>query len=291
MTASNHRRFNPHPAIKQGATRGRAPATTHKTSFNPHPAIKQGATARDRCATVVSSRFNPHPAIKQGATRGRPTPHSIPTVSILTLRSNRVRRGEDIHRIRSRRFQSSPCDQTGCDALMGDYALRTPTVSILTLRSNRVRPQSPAYRPVGKAVSILTLRSNRVRRTTCPSLTSIRFCFNPHPAIKQGATRPRRLPPLFHPCFNPHPAIKQGATWSITTISGNYLVSILTLRSNRVRRGEGFAILIRLCAFQSSPCDQTGCDSRLTVIVWLSLMFQSSPCDQTGCDVTLLSTE
>ena len=37
-------RFNPHPAVKLGATSARAAFVMGEGSFNPHPAVKLGAT-------------------------------------------------------------------------------------------------------------------------------------------------------------------------------------------------------------------------------------------------------
>ena len=114
-------------------------------------------------------------------------------------------------------FQSSPCDQTGCDRMLVLMCAFYMHVSILTLRSNRVRPPFVLARLV------------------------TRLSFNPHPAIKQGATWER--------------------WWGSVAIS----------------------------MFQSSPCDQTGCDSATVVYVVVTDLFQSSPCDQTGCDAERLA--
>ena len=103
-------RFNPHPAVKPGATGlvgsnialyvfqsspGREAGCNARAfddprlpqgCFNPHPAVKPGAT---RSAVGVDLprpvRFNPHPAVKPGATRGGARRASrVPRVSILT---------------------------------------------------------------------------------------------------------------------------------------------------------------------------------------------------------------
>ena len=146
--------------------------------------------AEPRCSRPQCC-FNPHPAIKQGA---MVTEHTGKTVEI--------------------KFQSSPCDQTGCDGSIANNPTHRVPVSILTLRSNRVRQHVAVLVRVAEFVSILTLRSNRVRLAGMVMTLSEIWCFNPHPAIKQGATRVfgHRNDLLF--------------------------VSILTLRSNRVRRDE-----------------------------------------------------
>ena len=228
--------FNPHPAIKQGATTRRRRCRSATACFNPHPAIKQGATFSSVTCYNCAHGFNPHPAIKQGATGDGSNPAGLLT-----------------------KFQSSPCDQTGCD----DTAIRQYRLRYLFQSS----PCDQTGRDMG--------RSGASSRITS---------FNPHPAIKQGATQvfPRGI--LCVCCFNPHPAIKQGATCRAARFrSSCYSVSILTLRSNRVRPKQVDIAEYRLL-FQSSPCDQTGCDPRIITCPVTVFGFQSSPCDQTGCD-------
>ncbi len=109
--------FNPHPALKRGATgtlqtrnrelywfqssprleagcNSRRNALTVRAAigFNPHPALKRGATTPDRTPRGEGKRFNPHPALKRGATKSLP-------------RSGRNRW----------RFQSSPRLEAGCN--------------------------------------------------------------------------------------------------------------------------------------------------------------------------------
>ena len=100
--------FNPHPALKPGATPGAAyvygipyefqsppglesgcdqlqsPHFLGGYCFNPHPALKPGATAFTQPQSANGRSFNPHPALKPGATMmqavsGATTEVSIPT--------------------------------------------------------------------------------------------------------------------------------------------------------------------------------------------------------------------
>jgi len=54
------------------------------------------------------------------------------------------------------------------------------------------------------------------------------FCFNPHPALKPGASEYKaKVAPLLDG-FNPHPALKPGASAIIELVAFRFKVSILT---------------------------------------------------------------
>ena len=110
-------------------------------------------------------------------------------------------------------FQSSPGPKAGC------YSHP---------RRGQVSPRE---------VSILTRPEGRVLRGTGVLCRARRFCFNPHPARRPGATlspwrksRPRN-------CFNPHPARRPGATGGLAVVVHRLFVSILTRPEGRVLPG------------------------------------------------------
>ena len=156
-------------------------------------------------------------------------------------------------------FQSSPCDQTGCDDLTKLGRLTFADVSILTLRSNRVR--RVAYAPQGFTiyVSILTLRSNRVRRRCYPRSAGDSQ-FQSSPCDQTGCDGWHGADTYHRYTFQSSPCDQTGCD----------LTMMLRCRQ-RLR-------------FQSSPCDQTGCDMHWNTDETWTDQFQSSPCDQTGCD-------
>ena len=109
--------------------------------------------------------------------------------------------------------------------------------------------------------------TSRFRRTTK------HVCFNPHPALRPGATSARRITDVAvvadKGCFNPHPALRPGATCSSTPLR-----IILAQRDS---------------PFQSSPGLATGCnycrygDSQF--VSKFRTRFQSSPGLATGCNL------
>ncbi len=60
--------------------------TISLSSFNPHPAVKLGATTGNVAYSIVQRGFNPHPAVKLGATTGNVAYSIVQRVSILTQR-------------------------------------------------------------------------------------------------------------------------------------------------------------------------------------------------------------
>ena len=52
--------------------------------FNPHPAVRLGATAVRLCGDRRGKGFNPHPAVRLGATKVDEVADQILNVSILT---------------------------------------------------------------------------------------------------------------------------------------------------------------------------------------------------------------
>ena len=163
----------------------------------------------------VTISFNPHPALRRGATATAPYARSTrPT------------------------FQSSPRTQAGCNGLHLVWSWDSLLVSILPPHSGGVQlTERTHYRCHGKQeVSILTPHSGGVQPGWSGQAGRYSGSFNPHPALRRGATSfGRTVPPLLG-CFNPHPALRRGAT-------------------------------VQLCSpstcpswFQSSPRTQAGCN-------------------------------
>ena len=231
--------FNPHPARKPGATRRsptveatllistltrresrvrrsrRLPVPNVLRDFNPHPARKPGATGAAGAAGAAGADFNPHPARKPGATWcGCSVTHNV-TISTLTRRESRVRRGArressaaryfnphparkpgatspaQLVRVPWATFQPSPGAKAGCDEPR-PHVRRVLEISTLTRRESRVRPASgPASSPRWSDISTLTRRESRVRLMASARCANAHWHFNPHPARKPGATRIR----------------------------------------------------------------------------------------------------
>ena len=155
--------------------------------------------------------FNPHPALRRGATGNGLSRCSSAPVSILTPHSGGVQRAQ--------------CNQQS----------QRREVSILTPHSGGVQPHPDDVRRRLPVVSILTPHSGGVQR------------------LGRGAWRPGRN------YFNPHPALRRGATQATEERRHCLAVSILTPHSGGVQRPNPYYNGSTLW-FQSSPRTQAGCN-------------------------------
>ncbi len=274
-------RFNPHPAIRPGATRHNiARSACSAASFNPHPAIRPGATGKGGCGDThldrvsILTRPSGRVLLQQVICLARESPmfQSSPghqagcyhredarvgdteIVSILTRPSGRVlqpdRGGGGRHQgrfqsspghqagcynhpnsdtvvtglfqsspghqagcylreeaagHRTRAFQSSPGHQAGCYLFLAADGNDYNAVSILTRPSGRVLPISG----VMSSHLVSMFQSSPGHQAGCYGPAGLQqnphsYCFNPHPAIRPGATPPQETPPLVWlpgPCF------------------------------------------------------------------------------------------
>ena len=70
----------------------------------------------------------------------------------------------------------------------------------------------------------------------CATISTVERCFNPHPAVRPGASTTRSVPDAPAPRFNPHPAVRPGASLTLKFLRNLIKsVSTLTRRLDRVQ--------------------------------------------------------
>ena len=181
--------FNPHPARRPGAMRGRAGTDHHRGGFNPHPARRPGAMVQRMTSQALPLLFQSSPGPKAGCNR------------------HRLRDGATVEA-----FQSSPGPKAGCNILavvfvkgglcFNPHPARRPgamegtdhpgkgfCVSILTRPEGRVQCSRGIARRHKSMVSILTRPEGRVQSRREWRELRRWESFNPHPARRPGAIR------------------------------------------------------------------------------------------------------
>ena len=136
-----HCSFNPHPALRRGATTSFAgPLGAHYT-FQSSPRTQAGCNPARMVQPKSGSRFNPHPALRRGATCGRYNRGiAIRVVSILTPHSGGVQRGRHWRpAVRRRCFNPHPALRRGATAREWLGWMSGFEVSILTPHSGGVQ--------------------------------------------------------------------------------------------------------------------------------------------------------
>ena len=186
--SARRKRFNPHPPVGAGATRGEllqmrygdlfqsSPArgggcnlalevdTLTVGGFNPHPPVGAGATESAILARANCARFNPHPPVGAGATRRsrgvRPATHGFnphpPVGAGATLCCAKIANRARVVSILTRPWGRV---QRFCFCSLA----RAYVVSILTRPWGRVQPFTSLSNPKRRDVSILTRPWGRVQ--------------------------------------------------------------------------------------------------------------------------------
>ena len=162
-------------------------ALASPTRFNPHPTRRPGATGNAQVdASGIVFQSSPDP--KAGCYTSLPGSPSAANM-----------------------FQSSPDPKAGCYV---DYYLRYShrrEVSILTRPEGRVLPDFK-----GIKVALRWFQSSPDPKAGCYVRQILfarsRYCFNPHPTRRPGATYNRSHYAKSMGCFNPHPTRRPGAT-------------------------------------------------------------------------------
>ena|GEM_PF-2221559 len=135
--------------------------------------------------------FQSSPRTQAGCNTGMTWPN-VPAldVSILTPHSGGVQPSVSASPLGVTAFQSSPRTQAGCNHLVSQGNPTAIGVSILTPHSGGVQRSCHCLFQRRAVVSILTPHSGGVQRLTACRCAWPVLCFNPHPALRRGATPP-----------------------------------------------------------------------------------------------------
>ena len=202
-------RFNPHPVRRLGATGGRSPSTrsTRVSILTRSGDRVQLAVARPEFGCDAVS------ILTRSGDRCNVPAHPQRTgvwVSILTRSGDRVQLCVHCKRVRSRRFQSSPGPETGCNILGAS-----------TWRALRSFNPHPVRRPGATRARRMTnetswFQSSPGPETGCNAAGRRAFrraeAFQSSPGPETGCNAPIAAFPCTSARFNPHPVRRPGAT-------------------------------------------------------------------------------
>ena len=229
--------FNPHPARRPGATWQKASLFCGLSVFQPSPGPKAGCYSVWHSSWPLWYAFQPSPGPKAGCYVTFlgivPSPHSFnphPARRPGATSDYQWNDGE------MNMFQPSPGPKAGCYNLATLQPLRQSLVSTLT-------------RPEGR---VLLQQRRRVALR--------RYCFNPHPARRPGATTWVWRSAAGVAGFQPSPGPKAGCyLLPAVVIWRNWRVSTLTRPEGRVLPPALGCAGLRTAGFQPSPGPKAGC--------------------------------
>ena len=259
--------FQSSPGLATGCNSRQTRTLTGRVRFQSSPGLATGCNgAGGRRGPGDPSCFNPHPALRPGATTlGLLQNRQDAMVSILTRPCDRVQRCTGLIRWNVRaKFQSSPGLATGCNP-----SGLLPAVSCTGFQS------SPGLATGCNWTCWATMPRWAIWFQSSPGLATgcnphsaylssyPHWSFNPHPALRPGATGVANYQKLRPTCFNPHPALRPGATSQVIDRSD---VGVVFQSSPGLATGcnvcNSWQYKIRNKRFQSSPGLATGCNDR-----------------------------
>ena len=183
-------------------------------------------------------------------------------------------------------FQSSPTPKGGCDQIPARVGPVERVVSILTHPEGRVR-HVWMYNAIPRAtlVSILTHPEGRVRRNIRSKAVGWINWFQSSPTPKGGCDTKKRRCSRPRWCFNPHPPRRAGATRRFGHVQPALeLVSILTHPEGRVRPDRTRRYREATTCFNPHPPRRAGATVGCAPDGAPEHEFQSSPTPKGGCD-------
>ena len=297
--------FNPHPALRPGASLADLKAYWQQSQFQSSPGLAAGCFASCPACHGTAWRFNPHPALRPGASSDHGERPSLFHVSILTRPCGRVLQSAVVHGGWRRGFNPHPALRPGASwdrsAAPACFAGFNPHPALRPGASATSRSLRPA-----RQVSILTRPCGRVLPSPAHQPQPPASRFNPHPALRPGASifalQMEQIVDVFqsspglaagcfimattptsaNSCFNPHPALRPGASFARVGFGRHEPVSILTrpcgrvLRHNRLRRAAS-----RHVSILTRPCGRVL--QLRQVLPFGANAFQSSPGLAAGC--------